>query len=52
MGHVSKMAPSVSFGVSSTKLTQKMAPKYRVLLHLLWKRDMQPDPDLALEEPD
>lgn len=52
VGHVSKMAPSVSFGVSSTKLTQKMAPKYRVLLHLLWKRDMQPDPDLALEEPD
>ena len=50
--HVSKMAHSVSFGVSSTKLTQKIAPKYRVLLHLLCKRGMLPDLDLGLEDPE
>ena len=31
VGHVSKLAHSVSFGVSITKFTQKMAPKYRGL---------------------
>ena len=38
VGHLSKLAHSVSFGVKSTRITQKLAPKYRVLMHLLLSR--------------
>ena len=42
VGHISKMAHSVSFGVSSTRLTQKIFPKYRILLHFqLTRNSMQ-----------
>lgn len=43
VGHMSKLAHSVSFGVSSTKLTTKISPKYRVLVHLLLTRDVKQD---------
>ena len=34
MGHISKLAHSVRFGVFSTRLT-RLAPQYRVLVHFL-----------------
>ena len=38
VGHLSKLAHSVSFGVKSTRITQKLALKYRILMHLLLSR--------------
>ncbi len=38
MRHMSKMSHSVSFGVRATKLSQKLAPKYQALCHLLKTR--------------
>ena len=38
VGHLSKLAHSVSFGVKSTRITQKVALKYRILMHLLLTR--------------
>ena len=35
VGHLSKLAHSVPFGVKSTRITQKVALKYRILMHLL-----------------
>ena len=43
VGHISKLAHSVSFGVSSTRLTLKICPKYRVLVHFLLTRNMDQD---------
>ena len=43
VGHISKLAHSVSFGVSSTRLTLKICPKYRVLVHFLLTRNMNQD---------
>ena len=43
VGHISKMCHSISFGVSSTKLTTKLCPKYRLLVHFLLTRSMQLD---------
>ena len=40
VGHISKMAHSVSFGVSSIRLSQKITAKYRVLVHFLLTREM------------
>ena len=33
VGHLSKLAHSVSFGVKSTRITQKVALKYKILMH-------------------
>ena len=41
VGHISKMAHSISFGVSSTRISNKLCPKYRVLQHFLICRDME-----------
>ena len=51
------MAHSISMGVASARLSQKLAPKYRVLLHFiisnerfklasktLWNWEVQQDP--------
>ena len=38
VGHISTLTHSVSMGVRATKLSQKLAPKYRILLHLLYTR--------------
>ena len=38
VGHISRLTHSISMGVRSTKLSQKLCPKYRVLLHLLLTR--------------
>ena len=38
VGHLSKLAHSVSFGAKSTRITQKVALKYRILMHLLLTR--------------
>ena len=43
VGHISKMCHSISFGVSSTKLTTKLCPEYRLLVHFLLTRSMQLD---------
>ena len=43
VGHMSKMAHSVSFGVSSCKISQKLAQKYRLLVHFLLSREMEMD---------
>ena len=43
VGLISKLAHSVSFGVSSTRLTLKVVPKYRVLVHFLLTRKMDQD---------
>ena len=41
VGHISKMAHSISFGVSSTRISNKLCPKYRVLQHFIICRDME-----------
>ena len=41
MGHGSKMAQSISFGVSSTKISTKLCPKYRIFFHLLLTRGLE-----------
>ena len=41
VGHVSKMAHSISFGVSSTKISTKLCPKYRIFFHLLMTRGLE-----------
>ena len=41
VGQVSKLTHSISMGVSSTRLSQKLAPKYRVLVHLFLTRSMK-----------
>lgn len=38
VGHISRPTHSISMGVKSTKLSQKLCPKYRVLVHLLLTR--------------
>ena len=35
VGQVSRVAHSISMGVASARLSQKLAPKYRVLLHFI-----------------
>ena len=35
VGQVSRVARSISMGVASARLSQKLAPKYRVLLHFI-----------------
>ena len=57
VGQVSRVARSISMGVASARLSQKLAPKYRVLLHFiisnerfklasktLWNWEVQQDP--------
>ena len=34
MGKISRLGHSISMGVRATRLSQKLAPKYSVLLHL------------------
>lgn len=46
VGHVSTITHSVSMGVKATKLSQKLAAKYKILLHLLYTR-----PGFSLEIP-
>ena len=41
VGEVSRLAHSVSMGVSSTKLSSKVVGKYRILAHLFLTRSMQ-----------
>ena len=41
VGQVSRLAHSVSMGVSSTKLSSKVVGKYRILAHLFLTRSMQ-----------
>ena len=41
VGHISKMAHSISFGVRSTRISNKLCPKYRVLQHFLICRDLE-----------
>ena len=41
VGHVSKMAHSISFGVSSTKISTKLCPKSRIFFHLLMTRGLE-----------
>ena len=41
VGHISKMCHSCSFGVSSTQLTTKLLPKYKLVVHFLLTRSMQ-----------
>lgn len=42
VGHTSKMAHSISFGVGATRISTKLCPKYRVhLLHFLLTRDLE-----------
>lgn len=43
VGHISKMCHSCSFGVRSTKLTTKLLPKFRLLVHFLLTASMQID---------
>ena len=43
VGHISRMCHSISFGVSSTRVSFKLCQKYRVHMHLLLTRDMTPD---------
>ena len=38
VGHISTVTHSVSMGVKATKISQKLAIKYRILLHLLCTR--------------
>ena len=49
VGHISKMCHSISFGVSSTKVSSKLCPKYRLHLHLLLRRDL---PDILHDKED
>ena len=51
VGHISKMAHSVSFGVSAPKLSQKIAPKYRVLVHFLLTSMEQEQLDDLVDDP-
>ena len=52
VGRIAALTHSVSMGVKSTSLCKKVAPKYRILLHLLLSREgldqaqkqVQPDP--------
>ena len=41
VGQVSRLTHSVSMGASSTRLSLKVAPKYRILVHLFLTRSMQ-----------
>ena len=41
VGQVSRLTHSVSMGVSSTRLSLKVAPKYRILVRLFLTRSMQ-----------
>ena len=41
VGQVARLTHSVSMGVSSTRLSLKVAPKYRILVHLFLTRSMQ-----------
>ena len=38
VGHISTLTNSVSMGVKATRLSQKVAPKHRILVHLLLTR--------------
>eukprot|EP00438_Fugacium_kawagutii_P008677 Skav210820 [mRNA] locus=scaffold1597:274452:275300:- [translate_table: standard] len=38
VGHIPTITHSVSMGVKATKLSQKLAAKYKILLHLLYTR--------------
>ena len=40
VGQISRLTSSVSMGVSSTRLSLKVAPKYRILVHLFLTRSM------------
>jgi hypothetical protein len=53
VGKISLLTYSISSGVSATKLSQKLSPKYRVLLHLLLTRDnfQQTTRELADDDP-
>ena len=46
VGRISRLTHSVSMGVKATRLSLKVAPKYRVLLHLRLTRD-----NLELQDP-
>ena len=46
VGQISKLTHSISMGVSSTRLSLKVAPKYRVLLHFKLTR---PEFDLSTQ---
>lgn len=50
VGKIAKLAHSVSFGVRTTRLSQKLMAKYQVLLHLQYTRDGSPFD--ALEDQD
>ena len=39
VGHCARLGHSVSMGVAATKLSTKVMPKYRILLHLLLSRE-------------
>jgi hypothetical protein len=41
VGQVSKLTHSVSMGVSSVRLSNKVAPKYRILVHLALTRSIE-----------
>lgn len=41
VGQISKLTHSVSMGVSSVRLSTKVAPKYRILIHLVLTRSIQ-----------
>lgn len=41
VGQISKLGHSVSMGVSATRLSLKIAPKYRILIHLHLTRSMK-----------
>ena len=43
VGQIAKLGHSVSMGVSATRIPLKLAPKYRILLHLHLTRSMQED---------
>ena len=43
VGQISRLTHSVSMGVSSFRLSSKVAPKYRVLTHLYLTRSMPDD---------
>lgn len=49
VGKVSILTASVNPGVSSTKLTTKLAPKYRILLHFLLTRPEMQDAGRHIE---
>lgn len=51
VGQVSRLTHSVSMGVSSVKLATKVAPKYRLLVHLILTRSIDTREDWYNEEP-